>query len=162
VPTPDKGDGRQVKPFAATLQELSGGTVAARLAEQLQELTAAVKETGKKGTLTLQLVVAPLNKGNLDNLVVSAKSVVKPPEDDSATATSVFFTDKDGNLTRDDPKQPTLPCVGWRTGAQPRDRHRPGRRRHRHPRVRCPEAEEAGARASSTPSASATGSTRST
>ncbi len=108
-------DDRQVKPFSATLQELAGGTVAARLAEQLQELTNAVTETGKKGTLTLTLQVAPLKPGNVTNLVVTAKTVLKAPEDDSATPSSVFFTDAAGNLTRDDPRQPTLPLRGLET-----------------------------------------------
>jgi outer membrane PBP1 activator LpoA protein len=112
---PPSDDERQVKPFAATLQELAGGTVAARLAEQLQELTQAVTDTGKKGTLTLQLTVAPLKPGNVTNLIVTAKTVVKAPEDDSATPSSVFFTDSAGNLTRDDPKQPTLPLRGLET-----------------------------------------------
>jgi hypothetical protein len=111
VPSTDD-DGRQVKPFAATLQELGGGTVAARLAEQLQELTAAVIDTGKKGTLTLQLTVAPLKPGNVSNLVVTAKTLLKAPEDDNAAPSSVFFTDGAGNLTRDDPRQPALPLRG--------------------------------------------------
>ncbi len=108
----NKDDERTTNPFAAVLNEIQGGTVTARLSEQLQELTNAVTETGKKGTLTLQLTVAPLKPGNVTNLVVTGKTLVKAPEDDSAQPSSVFFTDAAGNLTRDDPKQPTLPLRG--------------------------------------------------
>lgn len=100
---------RQIKPFATTLQEIGSGVLAAHLAEQLQELTGAVVDTGKKGTLTLQITVAPLKAGNVKNLVATAKTTLKTPAEEPA---SVFFVDKDGNLTRDDPDQPMLPLRG--------------------------------------------------
>lgn len=103
---------RQVRPFAATLQEIAGGSVHSRLSEQLQELVEAVKDTGKKGTITLQLQVAPLKPGNVTNLVVTAKTVLKAPEGDDATPSSVFFYDRGGNLTREDPSQLKLPLRG--------------------------------------------------
>lgn len=110
--TKDTDEERRVKPFATTLQEIGSGVLAARLSEQLQELTNAVVTTGKKGTLTVQLTVAPLKPGNVKNLVTTAKTVLKAPEDDSESPSSVFFVDGDGNLTRDDPQQPTLPLRG--------------------------------------------------
>jgi hypothetical protein len=113
--TTKDSDERTVKPFSATLQEIGGGTLAADLAEQLQELTNAVVATGKKGTLTLQLTVAPLKPGNVRNLVVTGATSLKAPKDDAATPSSVFFTDDAGNLTRDDPNQPTLPIRGLDT-----------------------------------------------
>lgn len=100
---------RQVRPAAAVIQEIGGGKLHTRLSEQLAELTAAVTETGKKGVLTVQLVVAPIKPGNTSTLVVTGKSVLKAPEGDAETPSSVFFPDRDGNLTRDDPNQPTLP-----------------------------------------------------
>lgn len=113
--TKDSDEERTVKPFATTLQEIGSGTLAAQLSEELQELTTRVKETGKKGTLTLQITVAPLKPGNVTNLTVTGATALKAPKDDSATPTSVFFTDVDGNLTRDDPNQPTLPIRGLDT-----------------------------------------------
>jgi hypothetical protein len=102
----DDGNG-QIKPFAATLQEIAAGDLHARLSEHLQQLVMAVTDTGKKGTLGVTLTVAPIKPGNVTNLVVSAKTTLKTPEGDEASA--VFFTDKAGNLRRDDPNQPTLP-----------------------------------------------------
>jgi hypothetical protein len=115
VTTKGTDDERRIKPFATTLQEIGSGVLAARLAEQLQELTNAVVATGKKGTLTVQLIVAPLKRGNVKNLVTTAKTVLKAPEDDADSPSSVFFVDADGNLTRDDPNQPTLPIRGLDT-----------------------------------------------
>lgn len=102
----------QVRPFAATLQEIAAGKVHSRLSEQLHELVNAVTETGKKGTLTLQLIVAPLKPGNVANLVVTAKTALKAPEGDDAAPSSVFFPTREGNLSRDDPRQLKLPLRG--------------------------------------------------
>lgn len=106
-----EGD-RQIRPFAATLQEIAGGTVHTRLSDQLQQLVTAVTDTGKKGTLTLQLTVAPLKPGNVSNLVVTAKTALKAPEGDDAAPSSVFFHDREGNLSREDPTQLKLPLRG--------------------------------------------------
>lgn len=100
---------RQIRPFTAVVQELAGGRVLTGLSEALADVTAAVAETGKKGTVTLQLTVAPVGKGASGALQVTAKTAVKAPESDDATPTTVFFADDDGNLTRTDPKQLQLP-----------------------------------------------------
>lgn len=105
-------DGGTIKPFAATLQEIAAGTFHARLSEQLQDLVTAVTDTGRKGTLTVQLTVAPIKPGNTTNLVVTGKVAVKAPESDDAAPSSVFFHDTNGNLTRNDPNQPALPLRG--------------------------------------------------
>lgn len=102
-------DDQQVRPFAAVLQEHAKGSVHARLSDLLAELTAAVAETGKKGTLTLVVTVAPVSKGAAGALTVSTKIAAKVPEGDDAAPTSVFFADDHGNLTRNDPNQLTLP-----------------------------------------------------
>jgi hypothetical protein len=116
--SPDHDDGTQVVPFATVLQMVGKGTFTAKLADELQRLTSAVKQTGKKGTLTLSLTVAPLKAGNTDNLIVTGKSLLKAPEDDSANPTSIFYSDDAGNLTRDDPRQETLPIRGLPTRSQ--------------------------------------------
>lgn len=109
-------EGRTIKPFAATLQEIAAGAFHARLSEQLQDLVTAVTDTGKKGVLTVQLTVAPIKPGNTTNLVVTGKAAVKAPESEDASPSSVFFHDAAGNLTRNDPNQPTLPLRGLDLG----------------------------------------------
>ncbi len=95
------------RPFAATLQEIGNGALATDLADQLQALTQAVQETGKKGTLALTITVAPIKPGQADTLVVTGEVKAKPPVGENPSA--VFFPDAEGNLRRDDPNQPTLP-----------------------------------------------------
>lgn len=98
-----------VAPFAKTLAELAGGKVHTRLSEQLHALTAAVTDTGKKGTLTLQLTLEPLKKGQTDTLQLTAVTKLVAPEGDASRPVTVFFADREGNLTRNDPNQLALP-----------------------------------------------------
>lgn len=100
-------DQKQVKPFAAVLQELAKGRVHEEASQALADLTAAVVETGKKGTLTLVITVGAFSKANVDTLAVTGQVTAKPPL--SPAPASVFFPDSAGNLHRHDPNQPTLP-----------------------------------------------------
>lgn len=100
---------RQIRPFATTLQEINNGKAHTRLSDQLHTLVAAVAETGKKGELTIKVIVAPLKKGQTNTLVTTVSSTLKAPEGDDAAPSSVFFVDRAGNLTRNDPQQMQLP-----------------------------------------------------
>lgn len=108
---PTKDDG-QLKPFAATLHEIGNGKFTARLAAQVAEVTQAVRETGKKGSITIKLEIEPVKKNSSGALNVSGSSVAKAPEGSDATTSSIFFADDHGNLTKDDPRQQQLPLVG--------------------------------------------------
>lgn len=99
--TPDDDDGR-VRPFADALREINAGRSHDELSLALRDLTAAVKETGRKGTLTYTVAIAPM-KGNPDVLQVTDRIVAKVPESDRKA--SIFFADAAGNLTRTDPQQ---------------------------------------------------------
>ena len=105
--TTDDG-GKQVRPFAAMLLEIQGGTVAAEAAEHLQKLVNAVNEHGKKGEMTVKITVQPL-KGNNQALNVSGDVTSKPPRPEPAAG--IFFFDKSGNLSRENPQQATIPGV---------------------------------------------------
>lgn len=104
--TTDQPDGGQVRPFAAVLQELARGAVHADASEQLHALVDAVTEHGTKGSLTLQIDVAPVAKGDTSALTVTAKVTSKKP---TASQASVFFVDRAGNLSRRDPRQTEIP-----------------------------------------------------
>lgn len=106
--TPDEVD-EYIKPFAATLAELDKGRVHTRLSEQLHDLVVAVQATGKAGTLTLTIDLRPIKRGQSDTLQLTAKTTLKAPAGDDETPTTVFFTDRAGNLTREDPNQMQLP-----------------------------------------------------
>ncbi|MFI6910139.1 hypothetical protein ACIBKY_53425 [Nonomuraea sp. NPDC050394] len=102
---PDNDPG-QTRPFAAILQEIRAGEVADQAAALMQDLVAAVREHGKKGELTLKIVVEPM-KGNEDALAVSGDVTLKAPK--APPRAAIFFADDSGNLLRDDPRQIALP-----------------------------------------------------
>jgi hypothetical protein len=96
----DTAHAATVRPFADVLSEISKGTVADEAATELAKLVAAVQETGKKGSVTVTIQVAPY-KGNDEVVNVSAAVIAKPPR--AETPTSIFYTSADGNLSRNDP-----------------------------------------------------------
>ena len=95
-------DTPRIRPFADVLLEMSAGRTHLELGEKLHELIARVRDTGKKGSLTLTISVAPM-KNNTSNLVVTDMVAAKLPALDRQT--SVFWADRDGNLSRTDPNQ---------------------------------------------------------
>lgn len=99
-------DGGQVRPFAAVLQDIDNGAVSERLAADVQALVTAVLEQSRKGSITLKLEIAP-RKGNSRALNVAARVETKLPAPEPVE--SVFFTDRSGNLHRDDPQQMSIP-----------------------------------------------------
>lgn len=103
---PDTGEVLQTTPFSQQLAFLSKGCLDAELTEHLAELIKAVRDTGKGGSITLQLKISMLNQRD-ENAVkvtpaVSVKTPKLPPYD------SVMFSTADGDLLRDDPKQRVL------------------------------------------------------
>lgn len=96
---PDEDD-PLIRPFASFIRELAGGRTHAELGESLHLLVSRVTDTGKKGQLILMIEVGPM-KGDPETLVVTDKIRTKLPEHDRKPA--VFWADKDGNLTRDNP-----------------------------------------------------------
>lgn len=92
----------EIRPFATWLIEQSGGKTHEELSEALYDLVARVRDTGKKGSVSLTVNVAPL-KGDIDVLVVADEIKLRLPEHDRKA--SLFYPDKDGNLTRRDPNQ---------------------------------------------------------
>lgn len=94
----------RTRPFAAVLQEVNRGRTMAELSSGLQDLVAAVVDTGQKGTITFVLEV----KRAGDMVVLTDKVVVKKPE---TRAASMFFVDSHLNLVRDNPEQPQLPLT---------------------------------------------------
>ena len=91
-----------VRPFADWLREQSSGKTHEELSEALWDLVARVRDTGKKGTVSLVVTVAPLKNDN-DVLVVSDEIKLRLPEHDRKA--SLFYPDTHGNLTRSDPNQ---------------------------------------------------------
>lgn len=101
----------QVRSSLQILSEVRDGQVAAELSNAIHDATAAVKEFGKKATVTVELTIAPL-RGGAEKLVeaplimtaeVSSKLPQAEPE------ATIFFVDAGGNMTRvPSSKQPDL------------------------------------------------------
>jgi len=95
-------DERQIRPFAELLTMLDRGTAHAEASRGLADLIASVRDTGKKGALSIAVEIAPL-KGATNQVVVAAQVTVKLPKSEPGSA--VFWIDNAGNLTRNDPQQ---------------------------------------------------------
>ncbi|MGG5257484.1 hypothetical protein [Phycicoccus avicenniae] len=98
----DQPDQPRIRPFADFLREHGRGRTHDELGETLHQLIARVKDTGKKGAVTLTVVVEPMKKDDR-MVVVSDQIKVKLPEHDRPSG--VWFVGPDGNLQRDDPDQ---------------------------------------------------------
>jgi len=95
-------DGPQIRPFAELLTTLDHGAAHAEASRVLHDVVTAVRDTGKPGSVTIQISLKPL-KGSTDQLVIAAQVGSKLPKSEPSAA--VFFLDDDGNLSRHDPRQ---------------------------------------------------------
>ena len=92
----------QLRPFSDWLRDQSSGSTHDELSESLHDLVARVRDTGKKGSLTLVVTVEPM-KEDTEVLVVHDEIKLKLPE--FPRKASIFYADSDGNLTRQNPNQ---------------------------------------------------------
>jgi hypothetical protein len=99
------------RPFLETLRELRAGATLDELADDLQQLVASVRATGKPGELVLKLKIKPPKKSTSEYLTIEDSVTVKAPKLDRED--TLFFTTVDNNLTRQNPRQPDLPLQGY-------------------------------------------------
>lgn len=104
---PNTDPDRQIRPFSDFLLEISNGQSHHELSEALNELVQAVALIGKSGTLTYVLKVAPAGRNAEATVMITDDIKLKAPEGDRPD--SVFFVDKDGNLSRHNPAQIRMP-----------------------------------------------------
>lgn len=95
----------EARAFATWIIEQAGGRTHDEMSEGLRDLVSRVQDTGKKGSITLVVKVAPLDK-DPNVLVVSDEIKLNLPEHDRKA--SIFYTDANGDLTRNDPNQMTI------------------------------------------------------
>ena len=101
--------------FVAVLTQLRRGSAVVDASEGLAEMVKAVRETGKKGKLTITITVVPLNKGDAVDLVDEVN--VKLPKPNRGS--SLFFSADDGTLLRNDPRQGELKLTVLAAPAKP-------------------------------------------
>lgn len=96
--TPDRSE------FAAFLVGHLGGRTHEEIGTELHHLIEAVRETGKKGSLVVTVVIDPPAAG-MDGgpLSIGIESTLKAPK--PTAPRSIYFVDAEGNPTRQDPRQ---------------------------------------------------------
>ena len=95
-----------IRPFKDVLIELGEGSTHSELSDAFWELLQRVQDTGKAGSLTLQIAISPNGAGRID---VKDEVKLKLPEFNRPQ--TVFFVDNSGNASRRDPNQPEIPGV---------------------------------------------------
>jgi hypothetical protein len=120
--TPEQRTGEIVDLPTWLARHLNGRT-AEEISSEFHQLLDAVREHGKKGQMTITLVVEPPANG-VDNapLPIGVESAVKAPK---ATAPkALYFLDPDGNPVRDDPRQMSIPFHSVPATTEFKDAHR--------------------------------------
>ena len=97
-----------MKAFIETLREIREGELLSELPAKVQDLVAAVQTTQKAGKIVITLNLRHTKKGGMLLLEDDVKLVLPEPDKDTTT---FFFVTEDNDLTRRDPRQPTLPGV---------------------------------------------------
>lgn len=108
---------KNTTPFSQQLAYINRGTLDAELTEALAEVIKAVRETGKKGAVTLTLNCSMLNTRDENTMKVTPKVARTIPELDRAD--TIMFVTADGDLLRDDPAQTQLDLKVIAQPAQP-------------------------------------------
>lgn len=98
-----KEDGRTTRPFADFLADHNAGQGHRKAGETLQDLVAAVVDTGKKGSMTVTITVEPMKNAQdgtlLTHIAVASKIPTLPEK------AAIFYADTENNLRRTDPRQ---------------------------------------------------------
>lgn len=90
--------------FAVFLVGIDKGRLIRDCGTQMQEVVAAIEQTGKAGVINLRLDLKPAGKSGA--ITVTGAVTTKKPKVDRPE--SLFFPDQHHNLVRDDPSQSTL------------------------------------------------------
>lgn len=106
--TTQTDDGEETMPvgnFWGWLREHKGGALHSELGEKLAELTTACIEHNGSGSLTLQIKV----KSSGDDQTVFIKDDIKSNVPQADRGGSIMFVGDDGSLSRENPRQMSLP-----------------------------------------------------
>ena len=93
--------------FPETILQLNNGAAVAELSAALAKVLAAVRESGKTGSITFTVTVKPASKGVTNVVMVESQIKTKLPEPERGM--TVFYMTDDNRLVRNDPRQQQLP-----------------------------------------------------
>jgi len=88
------------------LEKINNGAPIAEITREMERLLCAIKDTGKRGSITIVVDVSPF-KGSTDAMCVTCQVKTKIPEPERGVA--LFFLTEDFRLVRNDPRQQELP-----------------------------------------------------
>lgn len=99
---------REIAPLSLTetLMHLDSGETVEQAADKIRDVARAVLDTGNKGSVTIKLDIAPNGKRDLQAVKVTGSVTSVQPKQPKADA--FFFVTDEGDLTRQNPMQPTL------------------------------------------------------
>lgn len=90
--------------FNDMLEQLSGGLVCQALSDKLNDLSRAVNETNKSGSIAISITLKPNGEHG-----VTAATKIKTNVPERPFGDTMFFVTAAGHLMRDDPRQQALP-----------------------------------------------------
>lgn len=94
--------------FVTTLAELRKGVTVSDLSDELAALVARIRETGKKGSITLKLTLVPADTSG-EAITIDDDISVKLPK--LTRSKTTFFTTDENSLQRNNPRQPDFPTM---------------------------------------------------
>lgn len=96
-----------MKSFSVFLTDLNDGQTMAGLTADLSELLHTVKSTGRTGSMTLKLKIAPAGKGQeVDKITIVADRKLELPKPEQPS--DFFWLTDDAEPTRQHPRQHAL------------------------------------------------------
>lgn len=98
-----------------TLREIRSGAFLEDVTAELNDLVRAVRQTDKKGSITIKLDIDPI-KGDADMVTVSDTITTKAPKPEQAP--TLFYTTVEANLQLRNPAQPKLPGLSLEGGTE--------------------------------------------
>lgn len=95
------------KAFSVFLQDLRDGRAHSELSAHLGELLAAVKETGKGGSISLSIKVKPASRGSeIDKVTITDDIKLDLPKPERGS--DFYWLTDDNELSRNHPRQGSL------------------------------------------------------
>lgn len=95
-----------MRTFTETMKDLRGGSADIDASQALAELVQAVRDTGRSGSLLVEIKLKPVTANDGTQLIVEDVIKVKKPMPQRGN--TVLFTTGDNALSRKDPRQPEL------------------------------------------------------
>jgi hypothetical protein len=96
---------KALRPFDAILRDMNGGRLIDELTDEMTEVIAAVRRSGKAGQIAITLKLKPRGELNEQLEVVPSIKGTKP---EASRPIAIFYVNNDDGLQREDPRQHPL------------------------------------------------------